>query len=108
MKNNNYQAVLFAPDGAFVTDFRDKEDKQEVWEEIAEMGSRWIFYPIPFVATDKTIIDTPEGMEYLKGKRIKTAVKFFKDCYNGNEQEICDQLNDGFPLSHIYPDNYFA
>ena len=105
---NNYQAVLFAPDGIFVTDFRDREDKQEVWEEIAEMGSRWIFYPIPFVATDKTIVDAPEGMEYLIGKRIKTAAKFLADCYKDNEHDICDQLNDGIPLSMIYPDNYFA
>jgi len=48
---SNYSAVLFAPDGENVRDFRGHNDIDEVWELISDMGSRWIFYPIPFVAT---------------------------------------------------------
>ena len=43
---NNYQAILFHPEGDYVTDFTGRATVQEVWEEIAEMGSRWIFYPL--------------------------------------------------------------
>jgi len=99
---NNYKAILFHPQGDFVTDFTDRNDKQDVWNEVAEMGSRWIFYPIPFVATDKTIVDCPEGLEFLKGKRIKSVIKFFKETWEHNSEQICEDLNDGLPLHYVY------
>ena len=100
--NEKYHAILFHPEGDFVTDFH-RGDKQEVWEEISGMGSRWIFYPIPFVATDKTIVDTPEGLEFLKNKKIKTVVNFFKERWENDKDAICDDLNAGIPLALIYP-----
>jgi len=99
----NYKAILFHPEGDFVTDFTQRQNVSDVWNEINEMGSRWIFYPIPFVTTDKTIIDTPEGMEFLKGKRITTAIKFFKETWENDKENICSYLNEGLPLSFIYP-----
>ena len=97
-----YQAVLFHPEGDYVSDFWYKGTKQEVWEELAEMGSRWIFYPICFVATDKTIVDVPEGLEFLKNKRIETVVKFLQSEWKQRANEICDLLNDGMPLNIVY------
>lgn len=91
----NYQAILFAPDGEFITDFKERKEIQNVWDEINDMGSRWIFYPICFVGTDKTITDTPEGLEYLKGKRIKTVKKILEGC---NQDNLCEHLNNGWPL----------
>ncbi len=91
-----YQAILFSPDGEHVTDFQDKNTVQDVWEEIADMGSRWIFYPIAFVGTNKTISDTPEGLEYMKGKRIETVKKILQ---NADQSVLCDHLNNGWPLS---------
>lgn len=38
----NYKATLFHPEGDSVTDFR-RDTKEEVWNEVANMGSRWIF-----------------------------------------------------------------
>ncbi len=98
----NYKAILFHPEGDFVTDFTDRTDIQDVWNEVNEMGSRWIFYPIPFVATDKTVVDCPEGLEFLKGKRIRTVVNFFKETWANNADQICQDLNEGLPLSFVY------
>ena len=98
----NYKAILFHPEGDFVTDFQ-RESIQEVWEEISEMGSRWIFYPIPFVCTDKTIVDCPDCLEHLKGKRIKTVQAHIKNQWeNGDKDDICEIINEGLPLNIIY------
>jgi hypothetical protein len=55
-----YRLVNVAPDGAFTTDgpFDTIED---TWEFCDNMGSRWYFYPMPFVALDGTleIVDVP-------------------------------------------------
>jgi hypothetical protein len=59
MKNRTYKAVLFHPEGDFVTDFTNRNEIEDVWDMVNDMGSRWIFYPIVFVATDTTIVDTP-------------------------------------------------
>lgn len=98
----NYKAILFHPEGDYVTDFQNRNEIQDVWEEINEMGSRWIFYPIPFVATDKTIVDAPEGIEWMKGKRIKTVQKFFQQTWHNRKDEICNVLNEGLPLHLVY------
>ena len=97
----NYIAILFHPEGDFVTDFRS-ETKQDVWEKISDMGSKWIFYHIPFIGTDKTIVDTPEGLEFLNGKSIKTVQNFFKKEWKTRKEEICEGINKGFPLQFIY------
>jgi hypothetical protein len=86
---NKYQAVLFAPDGDYVTDFHGRNTIEEVWEEIADMGSRWFFYPFCCVGTDKTIVAIWDGcIDPLKGKRVKTVSKFFKKY----EQEFLKDL----------------
>jgi hypothetical protein len=98
----NYKALLAHPEGDFVTDFKNKNNIQDVWDEVGNMGSRWIFYPIVFVCTDKTVIDTPDGMEFLKGKRITSLVKYLKSCWAVNADEIFEVINNGYPLSIIY------
>jgi len=98
----NYKAILFHPAGDFVTDFRDRTSKDKVWEAVADMGSRWIFYPLVFVSTDKTIVDTPEGMEYLKGKRITTVKKYLADIWKEQADQVCTIINEGLPLNWIY------
>jgi hypothetical protein len=96
-----YKAILFHPEGDYVTDFK-RDSKQDVWDEISEMGSRWIFYPIALISTDKTIVDAPEGLEFLIGKRIKTAVEFFKAQWKERSTEICEAINNGTPFNFIY------
>jgi hypothetical protein len=96
-----YKAILFHPEGDYVTDFRSATIN-EVWEKLADMGSRWVFYPIAFVATDKTIVDTPPGLEFLKRKRIHTAQHYLSCLWHVKADEICDLINMGAPLSFIY------
>ena len=97
----HYKAILFHPEGDYVTDFY-REDKESVLSELENMGSRWIFYPISFVATEKTIVETPYGLEWMKGKRIKTIEKYLKDSFKNNGNEICEAFNEGIPLNCIY------
>lgn len=68
------------------------------------MGSRWWFYPFCFVATDKTIVDTPEGFEYLKGKRIKTVKAFFLEAFNTIPDTMISVANGRLPVDCIFID----
>ena len=52
------------------------------------MGSRWFFYPFVFIATEKTIVEAPDCLEFLNGKRIKTVERFFKE----NEDIVIEML----------------
>lgn len=96
-----YQAILFHPSGDFVKDFRGCKSKEEVWKEIENMGSRWIFYPIAFVATDKTIVDS-NGIKAFEGKRISTVKKMLESQFEKDGERICEALNEGVPLEYIY------
>lgn len=76
----SYRALLIAPDGEWVTDYRDCETIAEVTDKLADRGSRWIFYPYEFVIVDHgitrethRIVDACEPFLSLIGKTIKTA-----------------------------------
>jgi len=46
-----YQSVQVSPDGQdYITDHR-AATVSDVWEAVNDQGSRWYFYPIPFVIT---------------------------------------------------------
>lgn len=85
--SKKYKAVLFALDGDWVTDYRDCNSIEEVEEMLANQGSRWFFYPIPFVILDRgslttshqRVISAPEGLEGCKGKTIGAISKVFKE-----------------------------
>ena len=77
-----YRAVLFTPDGDKVIDFTNTRKKSDVADKLNNMGSRWYFYPIHFICTDKTIVEAPDHFNHLVNKRITTAVKYFKDKKN--------------------------
>lgn len=80
-----YKLVCMALDGDYVTETdRDHRDGwptvAEVWNHAEDMGSRWYFYPFQFVVTGSglTVVDTPIGLDFLKGKRVKTVKAIFK------------------------------
>jgi hypothetical protein len=100
----SYKALLFHPEGDNVTDFRGRATKQEVWAEIGEMGSKWIFYPIPVIVTDggKVVVDAPDGLKFFIGKRVKTLRALLKAEWDERKDEICLIINEGLPLSHVY------
>lgn len=93
--DNKYMAVLFSPDGDYVTDFH-RETKEAVLHELDDMGSRWIFYPIPLIATvnGRRIVDFSlrwpfdEIFKEFKMCKIATVRKFIEK----NTDLICDLL----------------
>jgi hypothetical protein len=91
-----YKAVLFSPDGEdWVTDHRGCETVEQVWEAVANQGSRWYFYPIPAVIRDngalttsaQRIIAGPEHFEFLTGRTIRTAGRLIAE-----ESELVEAL----------------
>ena len=96
MRDNmaKYEALLVAPDGAFVTDFKENSI-EKVKEDLADMGSRWFFYPYEFIINahegieirgdlyryvkddflKKKIVDAPEPLDFMKGWTIGKAIK---------------------------------
>jgi hypothetical protein len=81
-----YKAVLFSADGNWVTDYRGKT-KEEVWEQVNNSGSRWIFYPYIAIIKDKGRLTLStqricEGYgltEWMKGKTIKTISEILEN-----------------------------
>jgi hypothetical protein len=98
-----YKAILFHPEGDFVTDFRS-HTIADVWSHISQMGSKWIFYPICLVGTSHTIVDTPPGLEFLKRKRITTAQRYMSDFWKHFANRVVDGINSGIALNAIYHD----
>jgi hypothetical protein len=75
-----YQAILFAAEGDHVTDYHGCETIEQVWDLVNDQGSRWYFYPLPFVITDsgnvsdaQRIVGTPDGFEDYHGRTIGTV-----------------------------------
>jgi hypothetical protein len=83
-----YKAVLFAPDGDWVTDFRECKTIEEVQENLCDMGSRWYFYPFHAVIRDngalttnrQRLVDVAYPFAEQKGIAIKTFAKFLNEC----------------------------
>jgi len=86
MNTKGYKAILFAPDGEWVTDFR-AETKDEVIEKLSNRGSYWFFYPFEAVILDKgglttaqqRLVDSAMPIESLKGKSIKAASRLISE-----------------------------
>ena len=83
-----YRAVLFSPDGDWVTDF-EGETKEDVQEMLADRGSRWYFYPfeaiirdgvtVPTISSRNRLVDALEPLDAFIGKSIKSASRFLRD-----------------------------
>lgn len=84
-----YKVTLFSPNGDSVTDFNNTQTIESVWDKVNDMGSRWVFFPLVFVTTEKTVVDAPEPFEFLKGKRIKTVKKWVIE----NTENLIDFCN---------------
>ena len=84
-----YRAILFAPDGDYVTDFPRKTES-EVISELENMGSKWFFYP--FYGIIKTTngvsklkrVDMMYPLGELSGKTIVNIQRWFAE----NQEEI--------------------
>ena len=84
-----YKALLFAPNGASVSDFSDRDTIEQVWESLANMGSRWIFYPFMVVAEEnEKIVEGYEDTNILEGMSRKQAEKYISK--NSSTQTFTD------------------
>lgn len=92
--------ICMSFDGDFVTEKRAEfESTESAWEHANDMGSRWYFYPFYFVVTESglTIKDSPCGLEFLNGKRVKSVKKFFNTVSQFPDNAGVD--SDGFMFS---------
>jgi hypothetical protein len=91
-----YKAILFAIDGDYITDFH-KKTKTEVENSIADMGSRWYFYPIVAIIKDnnsnvknnRLIIENSGIFNLFNGKSVKTFIDWIKN----NQDIILSELS---------------
>jgi hypothetical protein len=91
-----FKAMLFSHDGeSCVTDFNGSTNVQRVWDNIENMGSKWVFYPIPFVFSETTnkVVGVPDCFEFdtktLKGMNVDCIKAFIK----ANQDYIHDILS---------------
>ena len=85
-----YRAMLISidqDDQAYVFDC-ESDTVQGVWDQVNDMGSRWIFYPIPIITRIHNgrwpnfkyskVIDTCIGLEWAKGMTISKLLEYMK------------------------------
>lgn len=79
--SRRYQSLQVSPDGlGMVTDYCE-DSIEDVWDRVNDQGSRWFFYPLPFVITAgggdlwrKRIVSACEPFAHLEGRTVATAV----------------------------------
>ena len=77
-----YQSVQISPDGLdYITDYR-AGSVEEIWDLVNDQGSRWFFYPLPFVITAtagqierKRIVSACDGFHHLEGMTVSGAMR---------------------------------
>ena len=82
MKHSGYKAILFSLDGEWVTDHKRKTI-QEVFDAIANQGSKWIFYPIVAVIVDhgslttsnQHLVAVPDELMWWQNRTIRTLAR---------------------------------
>ena len=96
-----YQSIQFAPDGDFITDYH-ADSVAEVWDIVNDQGSRWYFYPLPFVITagqiagsrqkrhgsQKRIVSCPDGFEKYKGCTVAKVASDLASLPNAERKAI--------------------
>lgn len=98
-----YDLIMMSFDGATVKDSGHNE-KEELYNTLENMGSKWFFYPFAFSVRGNTIneafgsiCNTKTGEAYMntifKGKWLKTAVKVFKQASISPDTNGLDPLD---------------
>lgn len=93
-----YNVMCMSFDGDFVLERVNADSVMAAWDYAGDLGSKWFFYPFYFVVSEsgQTIIDTPEGLEILKNKRVKTVKDLF--CQVSKKPETLDSDAELFSL----------
>ncbi len=79
-------------DGEYQIERPTFESIEKAWDYSNDLGSKWFFYPFHFVTTasGKTIKDTPEMLQHLKGMRVKSLAKHFESVSKQPEAQNAD------------------
>jgi hypothetical protein len=88
-----YELRFYAPDGEWVKD-SESDEISELWKKMDDIGSKWIFYPIPVIVCDGEIVAGKHYMEdwlfnLLVGCKVEDLPRRLKD----NEQDLTDLFN---------------
>lgn len=93
--------ICMSFDGEYVTDSHH-ETIEQAENAIANLGSKWFFYPFSFIVKGKTIKESCEGLVNMAtkkaympimfdGKRLNTVVRAFEEAnqyVNNNSMEV--------------------
>lgn len=76
--------ILMSFDGEYQTEKPKFPTAQKAWEYADNLGSKWFFYPFAFVVDNnvKTIVDTPNGLEYMIDWLVSDVVAEFAETNN--------------------------
>ena len=99
--NTPYRLICMSFDGEYITEGRFST-VNDAWERSDDMGNRWFFYPFHFVVTEKTIINSPDRMEFCNRKRITTVEKWFAELAKVSEMEDASTDDFFFALRDIH------
>jgi hypothetical protein len=95
-----YQLICMSFDGEYQRERPEFDTIEKAWEYENDLGSKWYFYPFHFVVSKETIRSSPWPLDFLEGKRIKTASNLFEAHSNNPENEGMDA--EEFALSINY------
>jgi hypothetical protein len=85
-----YYAILFSFDGEYQKETPQFDEISKVLDYINDLGSKWFFYPFCFVASGKTIANSPEQITFFNGKRIATVKKYFHKTFELTKDQNLD------------------
>jgi hypothetical protein len=84
--------LLMDFNGEYVTENKTFSEIKDVWSFNEDLGSKWFFFPFPFVITGQTIKDSPDDLHFLTGKRVKTVQRIFKALAESSQAERANVL----------------
>jgi len=93
---NTYKSIQFALDGDYITDY-ECNTVQKTWDKVDDQGSKWFFYPLPFVVRagggdmSRKRVHAPDFplLRDLEGASVKTVQRFIRE----NSETLADILN---------------
>lgn len=97
MSRATYKAVLFAPDGEWVTDYRWCASVSVVEAALADQGSRWIFYPFHGVIRESgsaltsgrsRLVSVAWPFEHMRGRTVATFGRMLAAMTEAELEEI--------------------
>jgi hypothetical protein len=102
----NYDLIMMSFDGTTVKDSTHRTI-EEADEACNNLGSKWFFYPFPFIVSGSRIVACGGGLVRMsdkklyselmfKGRKLETARKVFKQT-----SEICDPETDCYQFEGI-------